>query len=105
MDLAKAAKLASDVVAVGRDADLEGLDAVAADEEFVRSAGQQIRGHAEASKPAVAAMRERPQSGSCGPQGSRLANHAKVEPQALPWTSEHRLRRADAASKTHMLHG
>lgn len=44
----QAAKLASDVAAVGADADLAGLDAVATDEEFLRTAGQQIRGHAEA---------------------------------------------------------
>lgn len=47
LDLAKAAKLASDVDAVGRDADLEGLTAIEADAEFLRSARQQIRGHAE----------------------------------------------------------
>jgi hypothetical protein len=47
MALLQAAKLASDVAAVGADTDLNGLHAVAADEEFLRSAGQQIRSHAE----------------------------------------------------------
>jgi hypothetical protein len=49
MALLQAAKLASDVAAVGADTDLSGLHAVAADEEFLRSAGQQIRTHAEVS--------------------------------------------------------
>ena len=33
--------------AVGRDADLGGLTVVEADADFLRSAGQKIRGHAE----------------------------------------------------------
>jgi hypothetical protein len=47
MTCLQAAKLASDVAAVGAAADLTGLDAVEADEDFLRSVGQQIRSHAE----------------------------------------------------------
>ena len=47
IDLAKAAKLASDVEAVGQEADLRGLAVVDADEEYLRSAGLQIRSQAE----------------------------------------------------------
>jgi hypothetical protein len=43
LDLAKAAKLLTDTLAVGREADFTGLEAVEADEEFLKQAGSSIR--------------------------------------------------------------
>lgn len=47
LDLAKAARLLSDVADIGAEADLSGLEAAAADEELLRSADQHVRSQAE----------------------------------------------------------
>lgn len=47
LDLAKAAKLLTDVAVVGSEADLSGIDVLEADEGFLRDAGQQVRTQAQ----------------------------------------------------------
>jgi hypothetical protein len=47
IDLAKFAKMLSDIEAVSREADLAGLDAVDASADFLRDAGVQIRAQAQ----------------------------------------------------------
>ncbi len=47
LDLAKAAKLITDIRAVDKEVDLGGVDAVASDEEFVRTAKQTVQAQAE----------------------------------------------------------
>ena len=47
LDLAKAAKLLTDVAVVESEADLSGLDVLEADEGFLRDAGQQVRAQAQ----------------------------------------------------------
>lgn len=49
LDLAKAAKLLTDVAVVGSEADLSGIDVLEADEGFLRDAGQQVRTQAQAA--------------------------------------------------------
>ena len=43
LDLAKAAKLLTDVAVVESEADLSGIDVLEADEGFLRDAGRQVR--------------------------------------------------------------
>ena len=47
LDLAKAAKLLTDVAVVESEADLSGIDVLEADEGFLRDAGQQVRAQAQ----------------------------------------------------------
>ena len=47
LDLAKAAKLLSDITAVSDETDLSGLAAVSAEDAFLKAAGEQIRSQAQ----------------------------------------------------------
>ena len=47
LDLAKAAKLLTDMAVVESEADLSGIDVLEADEGFLRDAGQQVRAQAQ----------------------------------------------------------
>ena len=47
LDLGKAAKLLSDIAAVGQEADLSGVDVVTADDEMLDSYRQEVRTHAQ----------------------------------------------------------
>ncbi len=94
LDLAKAAKLASDVDAVGRDADLEGLTAIEADAEFLRSAGQQIRGHAEVRCHVASSGGSNARVVACTTLYCRLLSAVSVHCNANSWTDDCRVRRS-----------
>lgn len=47
LDLAKAAKLLTDIAAISKEADLTGLEAAEADDEFLKSAAAQIQDQAQ----------------------------------------------------------